>query len=107
MSQGAGWVTVVPGVQQGSTNFLVAAQQVKYPNASVLERGWFLWLLTSIGMLFAVIPNDWNPRPLQYYFRFAIVIFFSLFHLYWVWFPSAARRGPAFQHEPWSFRTVL
>jgi hypothetical protein len=65
MSQGAGCVTVVPGVQQGSTNFLVAALQIKYPNASVLEKGCFLWLLTSMGMLFAVDPNVWKPRPLQ------------------------------------------
>jgi amino acid transporter len=89
----AGWVTVVPGVQQGSTNFLVAALQIKYPDSTVLTKGWFLWLLTSIGMLFAVIPNVWNPRLLQYYFRFAIVIFFSLFAMYWVWFPIAAATG--------------
>lgn len=89
----AGWVTVVPGVQQGSTNFLVAALQIKYPDATVLTKGWFLWLLTSIGMLFAVIPNVWNPRLLQYYFRFAIMIFFSLFAMYWVWFPIAAATG--------------
>lgn len=37
----AGWVTVVPGVQQGSTNFLVAALQIKYPDATVLTKGWF------------------------------------------------------------------
>lgn len=44
-------------------------------------------------MLFAVIPNVWNPRLLQYYFRFAIMIFFSLFAMYWVWFPIAAATG--------------
>jgi len=63
---------------------------IKYPNATVLDKGWFLWLLTSIGMIFAMIPNIYSPRLLRYYFRFAIVIFFSLFFLYWIWFPVKA-----------------
>jgi amino acid transporter len=88
----AGWVTVVPGVQQGSTNFLVSALMIKYPNAEVLDKGWFLWLLTSIGMIFAMIPNIYSPRLLQYYFRFAIAIFFSLFFIYWIWFPIEASK---------------
>ncbi|KAI1615021.1 amino acid or gaba permease [Exophiala viscosa] len=67
----AGWVTVVPGVQQGSTNFLLAALEIKYPNSTVLYKGWFSWLLTSIGMIFAMIPNIYSPKILQWYFRFA------------------------------------
>ena len=63
---------------------------IKYPNAEVLNKGWFLWLLTSIGMIFAMIPNIYNPRLLQYYFRFAVGIFFSLFFMYWIWFPIKA-----------------
>ncbi|KAK5449690.1 hypothetical protein LTS15_008765 [Exophiala xenobiotica] len=88
----AGWVTVVPGVQQGSTNFLVSALMIKYPDAEVLTKGWFLWLLTSIGMIFAMIPNIYSPRLLQWYFRFAIAIFFSLFFMYWIWFPIEASK---------------
>ncbi|KAJ9609783.1 hypothetical protein H2200_006111 [Cladophialophora chaetospira] len=86
----AGWISVVPGVQQGSTNFLVSALMIKYPDAEVLHKGWFLWLLTSIGMIFAMAPNIYNPRLLQFYFRFAVVIFFSLFFMYWIWFPVKA-----------------
>ncbi|KIW91483.1 uncharacterized protein Z519_07449 [Cladophialophora bantiana CBS 173.52] len=86
----AGWISVVPGVQQGSTNFLVSALMIKYPNAEVLRKGWFLWLLTSIGMIFAMIPNIYNPRLLRLYFRFAVAIFFSLFFMYWIWFPIKA-----------------
>ena len=37
-------------------------------------------------------PNVYNPKLLQYYFRFAIVIFFSLFFMYWIWFPVAASK---------------
>ena len=86
----AGWVSVVPGVQQGATNFLVSALQIKYPDEEVLHKGWFLWLLTSIGLVIAMIPNIYSPRLLQLYFRFAIMIFFTLFFLYWLWFPVTA-----------------
>jgi amino acid transporter len=86
----AGWVCVVPGVQQGSTNFLLAALEIKYPDSEVLYKGWFSWLLTAIGMLFATAPNIISQRVLQVYFRFAIFIFFTLFALYWTWFPAKA-----------------
>jgi amino acid transporter len=74
----------------GSTNFLVSALMIKYPDATVLDKGWFLWLLTSIGMIFAMIPNIYNPRLLKLYFRFAVIVFFSLFFMYWIWFPVKA-----------------
>ncbi|KAK0610177.1 amino acid or gaba permease [Bombardia bombarda] len=86
----AGWVCVVPGVQQGSTNFLLSALEIRYPDAAVLSQGWFSWLLTSVGMIFAVLPNVISQRILQLYFRFAIFIFFALFALYWIWFPIKA-----------------
>ncbi|KIW08732.1 uncharacterized protein PV09_00673 [Verruconis gallopava] len=86
----AGWVCVVPGVQQGSTNFLISALEIKYPNAEVLSKGWFAWLLTSIGMFFAMAPNIISQRVLRIYFRFAVIIFFTLFALYWIWFPIKA-----------------
>lgn len=35
-------------------------------------------------------PNIISQRILQLYFRFAIVIFFALFALYWIWFPIKA-----------------
>ncbi|KAK3938979.1 amino acid/polyamine transporter I [Diplogelasinospora grovesii] len=86
----AGWVCVVPGVQQGSTNFLLSALEIRYPDAQVLSEGWFAWLLTAVGMVFAMAPNIISQRALQLYFRFAIFIFFTLFALYWVWFPIKA-----------------
>jgi amino acid transporter len=86
----AGWVCVVPGVQQGSTNFLLSALQIKYPDATVLDEGWFAWLLTAIGMLFAMAPNVISQRVLKLYFRFAIFIFFTLLAMYWIWFPAKA-----------------
>lgn len=86
----AGWITVPCGVQQGATNFLLSALEIQYPNASILTKGWFAWLLTSIGILIAMLPNIISPRVLQLYFRFAIAIFFSLFFAYWIWFPVKA-----------------
>ena len=83
----AGWVTVVPGVQQGSTNFLLSALEIQYPDATIFGKGWFSWLLTSIGMLVAVLPNIYSQRILQWYFRVATAIFFTLFFLYWIWIP--------------------
>ncbi|KAH6718405.1 amino acid or gaba permease [Leptodontidium sp. MPI-SDFR-AT-0119] len=93
----AGWVSVVPGVQQGSTNFLISALEIKYPAAEVLAKGWLAWLLTSIGMLFAMAPNVVNQRVLQWYFRFAVIIFHVLFVLYWIWFPIRASQTGGFQ----------
>ncbi len=77
-------------VQQGSTNFLLAALEIKYPDSEVLYKGWFSWLLTAIGMLFAMAPNIISQRVLQIYFRLAVIIFFTLFALYWTWFPAKA-----------------
>ncbi|KAK4913886.1 hypothetical protein LTR49_017812 [Elasticomyces elasticus] len=84
-----GWICVVPGVQQGSTNFLLSAIEISYPNATVVYKGWFAWLLTAIGMFFAMAPNIISQRVLRLYFRFATFIFFTLFLLYWIWFPAA------------------
>ncbi|KAL2009828.1 hypothetical protein VTN00DRAFT_5635 [Thermoascus crustaceus] len=39
----AGWICIVPGVQQGSTNFLLSALEIKYPNAEILEKGWVFY----------------------------------------------------------------
>ena len=84
-------------MQQGATLFLVSALQIKYPEQEVLHKGWFLWLLTSVGLVFAMIPNIYSPRLLRLYFRFAIFIFFTLFFLYWIWFPiRAAQAGRHF-----------
>lgn len=80
----------MPGVQQGSTNFLVSALEIKYPNNEIIRQGWFQWLLTAIGTFVAMVPNIISQRVLKIYFRFAIVIFFSLFLTYWVWFPIKA-----------------
>lgn len=86
----AGWICVVPGVQQGATNFLLSGLQIQYPDAEVLTKGWLAWLLTAIGMFFATAPNVVSQRVLQLYFRFAVFIFFALFALYWTWFPAKA-----------------
>ncbi|KAF2840697.1 amino acid transporter [Patellaria atrata CBS 101060] len=60
----AGWVTIVPGVQQGATNFLISALEIKYPNADVLKKGWFVWILTSLGMVLTMVPNIQSQRAI-------------------------------------------
>lgn len=92
-----GWCCVVPGVQQGSTNFLLGAIEISYPNNNIVTKGWFAWLLTAIGMFFAMAPNIISQRVLRLYFRFATLIFFLLFLLYWIWFPIEAAKRHHFQ----------
>jgi len=84
-------------VQQGSTNFLISALEIQYPDTEVLTKGWFAWLLTSIGMFFAMAPNVITQKVLQWYFRFAIVIFHVLVVMYWIWFPIKAVQTGGFQ----------
>lgn len=98
-----GWVFIVPGVQQGSTNFLLSALELQYPDATILSKGWFSWILTSAGIMLAMIPNIVSERVLKLYFRFAIFIFFSIFSLYWVWFPIAAATSGHFQPRSFAF----
>lgn len=86
----AGWVCVVPGVQQGSTLLLLSALQIRYPDAQVLSQGWLAWLLTAVGMVIAMIPHIISQRVLKLYFRFATISFFTLFVIYWTWFPAKA-----------------
>lgn len=63
----------------------------------MLTKGWFAWLLTSIGMFFAMAPNVINQKVLQWYFRFAIVIFHVLVIMYWILFPIKAAQTGGFQ----------
>lgn len=85
-----GWICVVPGVQQGATNFLLSALEVKYPGSSVVRQGWFSWLVTTLGLVLAMLPNIISPMVLKLYFRFAMLIFFVLFACFWIWFPIKA-----------------
>lgn len=78
------------GVQQGATNFLLGAIQISYPDLAVLDKGWFSWLLTAIGMVFATAPNIISQRVLRAYLRFAVFIFFLLLLFYWTWLPAKA-----------------
>lgn len=84
-----GWICVIPGVQQLSTNFLLGAIAISYPDAMIVSKGWFNWLLTAIGMIFVIAPNIISQRVLRIYFRFATFIFFTLFALYWTWYVAS------------------
>ena len=80
----------MPGVQQGATNFLLGALEIKYPEAAFVAKGWFACLLTSIGLFIAMAPNVISQRVLRMYFRFAVLIFFTVALMYWIWFPIKA-----------------
>ncbi|RFU24990.1 hypothetical protein B7463_g11350, partial [Scytalidium lignicola] len=56
------WVLAVPGTQQGATNFLVSALQIKYPDAAILHEGWFSLLITLAGLVAALTPNITSPK---------------------------------------------
>ncbi len=86
-----GWIAVVPGCQQGGTNFLVAAIQIQYPNSTVVTERWFLFVLTTIGLCLAVIPNIISERVLRWYFKITVTSACTLFLIYWLWFPIASR----------------
>ena len=66
---------------------MLSALEIQYPNATILSKGWFSWILTSLGMLIAVLPNIYSQRVLQIYFRVATGVFFILLTLYWIWIP--------------------
>jgi len=93
----AGWICVMPGVQEGSTNFLISALQVHYSDSAVISTGWFHWLLTSIGLVIALVPNVISQRVLQWYLRFAVFMFYFILLIYWIWFPIRAHQTGGFQ----------
>lgn len=97
------WVLAVPGTQQGATNFLVSALQINHPDAAILHKSWFSWLVTFGGLMIALIPNITNQRWLKIYFRIAIAIFFILLFLFWIWFPIAV--SGRFQSASFVFQT--
>lgn len=93
----AGWIAVVPGVGQGATNFLVAALQIQYPDAAILSKDWFPWLITSLGLLLCFVPNTYNQHALRWTLRATVFTFFILFFLYWFYFPIAVAQNGEFQ----------
>ncbi|KAK2074212.1 hypothetical protein P8C59_008434 [Phyllachora maydis] len=90
----AGWVCVVPGVQQGATGFVLGALEVAYPHrADLWGDAWFGWALTAAGLVVAMLPNLLPQRALKLWLRFAVGLFFGLLALYWTWFPAMAAVG--------------
>ena len=49
-------------------------------------------------------PNVINQKVLQWYFRFAIVIFHVLVVMYWIWFPIKAAQTGGFQSSSGVFK---
>ncbi|RFU33818.1 hypothetical protein B7463_g2493, partial [Scytalidium lignicola] len=86
----SGWLCSIPSVQQNSTNFLLSAIEIKYPNLELLHYGWFEWILTFVGTLLALIPNVISHKVMTWYLRFAVVSALTLFFCYVIWLPAKA-----------------
>jgi hypothetical protein len=89
-----GWITVVPGVQQGTTNFLIATLQIAYPDLAVLAKRWFAFVITTAGLILAILSNIYDQRILKWYFRFTVFSATLPFVLYWIWLPVKASGKP-------------
>jgi len=94
----SGWVSIIPGLGQGATNFLDSALEIQYPNSNVIVKDWFPWVMTAIGVMFgAFLPNVLSQGTLKWTLRCTVVTFFSLFFMYWIWLPVGVARNGHFQ----------
>ena len=93
----AGWLTVVPGVAQGNTNFLLDVLIILYPDSEVIYTPWFSWCLSTVSILLAIIPNCVNQFTVRWMLRTCAYSAVLLMSFYWIWFPIAASRGKGFQ----------
>lgn len=93
----AGWIAVVPATQQGATNFLFSALQILYPDSTILSEGWFSWLITSLMIILAAIPNIYSQTVLKWTLRTTIITFTILYISYMVWVPAATAHSGQFQ----------
>ena len=93
----AGWLTIIPGLAQGNTNFLLSLLTIIYPNSKVIQQGWFGWCLSTFNILVAVIPNCVNQHTVRWMLRSTAYSTALLMGFYWIWFPIAASRRNGFQ----------
>jgi len=101
----AGWVTIIPGLSQGSTNFLLSMLMILYPNSTVIHTGWFSWCMSSIMILLGLVPNCISQRTVRAMLRACAYSTVLLLAFYFIWFPIAASRRKGFQ--PGSIMTTF
>jgi len=93
----AGWIAVVPASQQGATNFLFSALEILYPDQTLFDKGWFSFLITSITIILAAIPNIYSQTVLKWTLRTTLITFLILYVTYMIWIPAATARSGTFQ----------
>ncbi len=93
----AGWITIVPGLAQGTTYFLVSMLTILYPDSAVIQKGWFAWCLSGAITLVAMVPNGLSPRSVRWMLRTFAYSTTVLMAFYLIWFPIAASRRKGFQ----------
>lgn len=86
----AGWITCLPGLAQGNTNFLLSALQILHPNSEVLTKAWFGWILSTITILIAMAANIISRSVIKFLLRITICSLFLFLSFYWIWFPIKA-----------------
>ncbi|RMY17100.1 hypothetical protein D0866_13562 [Hortaea werneckii] len=93
----AGWLTIVPGIAQGNTNFFVSMLEILYPNAAVLKEGSFAWCISALTIILAAIPNCVSQWTIRHMLRGTVYTTVVLMAFYFIWFPIAASRRGGFQ----------
>ncbi|KAI7230885.1 hypothetical protein KC343_g1535 [Hortaea werneckii] len=93
----AGWLTIVPGIAQGNTNFFVSMLEILYPNSAVLKEGWFAWCISALTIILAAIPNCVSQWTIRHMLRGTVYTTVVLMAFYFIWFPIAASRSGGFQ----------
>ncbi|KAI6788727.1 hypothetical protein KC361_g8893 [Hortaea werneckii] len=93
----AGWLTIVPGLAQGNTNFFVSMLEILYPNSAVLKEGWFAWCISALTIILAAIPNCVSQWTIRNMLRGTVYTTVILMAFYFIWFPIAASRRGGFQ----------
>ncbi|KAF2095068.1 amino acid transporter [Rhizodiscina lignyota] len=80
----AGWLTIIPGLAQGNTNFMLSLLTILYPNATVIQQGWFGWVISTINILLGVIPNCVNQHTVRWMLRATAYSTALLMSFYWI-----------------------
>ena len=101
----AGWLTVIPGLSQGSTNQFVSMLMILYPDSTVIQQGWFSWCMSSTMILIGLVPNCISQKTVSTMLRACAYSTVILLAFYYIWFPIAASRRNGFQ--PGSIMTTF
>ncbi|WPG99988.1 Hypothetical protein R9X50_00281200 [Acrodontium crateriforme] len=93
----AGWLTIVPGVAQGNTNFFISMLQIIYPESTLIRQGWFGWCISTMNILIGLVPNILSRQAVKWNLRLTAYSVVVLMAFYWIWFPIAAVQRNGFQ----------